>query len=56
MRRYFINDRDQIRYKKKPEKEFIFHINRNDRINEMQREAMNRMFSGTMLALRNASC
>ena len=39
--RYFINDRDQIRKISDPKQEFLFKINKNDRWNEMQREAMN---------------
>ncbi|PLN80712.1 Arb2 domain-domain-containing protein [Aspergillus taichungensis] len=38
---YFINDRDQIRKISDPKQEFQFKINKNDRWNETQREAMN---------------
>ncbi|KAJ9201920.1 hypothetical protein DTO164E3_3358 [Paecilomyces variotii] len=38
---YFINDNDQIRKISDPEKEFVFKINRNDRWNLLNREAMN---------------
>ena len=52
--RYFLNDRDQIRYKKRPELDFLFHINKNERINEIQRERMNGMSeSGPMDAASN---
>ncbi|KAE8373538.1 Arb2 domain-containing protein [Aspergillus bertholletiae] len=38
---YFINENDQIRKISDPKKEFQYKINKNSRINEMQREAMN---------------
>ncbi|KAL4799763.1 Arb2 domain-containing protein [Aspergillus venezuelensis] len=38
---YFINDKDQIRKISDPTQEFQFKINRNDRWNDVQREAMN---------------
>lgn len=41
--RYFINDNDQIRQIANPEAEFQYKINRNDRFNVKQREAMNGM-------------
>ncbi|KAL1998532.1 hypothetical protein VTN02DRAFT_6012 [Thermoascus thermophilus] len=40
---YFINDNDQIRKISDPEAGFQFKINRNDRWNELNREAMNGM-------------
>ncbi|KAJ5266764.1 hypothetical protein N7478_009572 [Penicillium angulare] len=38
---YFISDKDQIRRIANPEEGFIFKINRNERFNIVQREAMN---------------
>ncbi|OOF95955.1 hypothetical protein ASPCADRAFT_405644 [Aspergillus carbonarius ITEM 5010] len=38
---YFINDNDQIRMIMDPEKEFQYKINKHERWNDMQREAMN---------------
>lgn len=39
--RYFINDKDQIRSIANPDQEFNFFISKNDRANDVQREAMN---------------
>ena len=38
---YFINDNDQIRQIKKPDQKYQFVVNRNDRVNEVYKEAMN---------------
>ena len=38
---YFINDDDQIRMIEKPDEKFLYTINRNERVNEMHKEAMN---------------
>ena len=38
---YFVNDNDQIRMIKKPEEKFQFAITKNDRYNEVHKEAMN---------------
>ncbi|KAL4906694.1 hypothetical protein BDW74DRAFT_177003 [Aspergillus multicolor] len=38
---YFINDKDQIRKISDPTQDFQFKINKNDRWNEVQRDAMN---------------
>ncbi|KAH8692987.1 Arb2 domain-containing protein [Talaromyces proteolyticus] len=38
---YFINDQDQIRQLANPQEDFKFKINKNDRWNEVQRNAMN---------------
>lgn len=39
--RYFINDSDQIRMISDPSAEFKYKINRNERWNEANKEAMN---------------
>lgn len=41
--RYFINENDQIRQIANPEEDFKYRINRNERFNIKQREAMNGM-------------
>lgn len=41
--RYYVTENDQIRSIANPDKEFNFFISKNDRVNEMQREAMNSM-------------
>jgi hypothetical protein len=38
---YFINDSDQIRMIEKPDEKFLYAINKNERVNEMHKEAMN---------------
>ncbi|KAI9879031.1 MAG: hypothetical protein M1830_009830 [Pleopsidium flavum] len=38
---YYVTQNDQIRSIANPDKEFNFFISKNDRVNEMQREAMN---------------
>ena len=38
---YFINDKDQIRQIANPTKKYQYKINRNDRVNEVYKEAMN---------------
>ncbi|KAL6237696.1 hypothetical protein BDW75DRAFT_248709 [Aspergillus navahoensis] len=51
---YFINDKDQIRKISDPTQEFKFKINRNDRWNEVQRNAMNECIRQIVLSrLRN---
>ncbi len=43
IRRYYVTENDQIRSMANPDKEFNFFISKNERVNEMQREAMNSM-------------
>jgi hypothetical protein len=38
---YFINDSDQIRQIRNPEQKYQFVVNRNDRVNDVFKEAMN---------------
>ena len=38
---YFINDNDEIRMIMHPDEKFNYSIDRNERVNEMQKEAMN---------------
>ena len=38
---YFITDDDQIRMIEKPDERFLYAINKNERVNEMHKEAMN---------------
>ncbi|MCJ1423004.1 hypothetical protein MMC29_000885, partial [Sticta canariensis] len=38
---YFVNEKDQIRFIKRPDQEFNFFISKNERVCETQREAMN---------------
>jgi hypothetical protein len=38
---YFINDDNQIRMIEKPEEKFLYAINKNERVNELHKEAMN---------------
>jgi len=38
---YFINDNDQIRQAANPDQKYQFKINRNDRVNDVYKEAMN---------------
>jgi hypothetical protein len=38
---YFINDHNQIRMIEKPEEKFLYAINKNERVNEVHKEAMN---------------
>ncbi|KAJ5094486.1 hypothetical protein N7456_010347 [Penicillium angulare] len=47
---YFINGKDQIRQISNPEQGFVFKINRNDRYNVRQREAMNDCIREIVLA------
>jgi hypothetical protein len=44
---YFINDKDQIRMIEKPDEKFLYAINKNERVNEMHKEAMNSKSSPT---------
>lgn len=54
--RYFINDNDQIRQIANPEAEYQYKINRNDRFNVKQREAMNGMLGDSVPALLRNQC
>ncbi|SLM38485.1 Arb2 domain [Lasallia pustulata] len=47
---YFINDKDQIRSIANPDQEFNFFISKNDRANDVQREAMNTCIRETVLS------
>ena len=47
--RYYINEKDQIRSIAHPDQEFNFFISKNERVCEVQREAMNSQ------SLRNAA-
>lgn len=38
---YFVNDKDQVRMIKNPEEKFLYAIDKNERVNDMQKEAMN---------------
>ena len=38
---YFLNDQDQIRQIKHPDQKYQYQVNRNERVNEMHKEAMN---------------
>ena len=38
---YSINDEDQVRMMEKPEEKFLYAINKNERVNEVHKEAMN---------------
>lgn len=38
---YFINGKDQIRQIENPEQKYVYMINRNERVNELYKEAMN---------------
>ena len=38
---YFLNDQDQIRQIKYPDQRYMYQINRNERVNEKHKEAMN---------------
>ena len=38
---YFVNDDEQIRMIEKPDEKFLYAISSNERVNEMQKEAMN---------------
>ncbi|KAJ9298698.1 hypothetical protein DTO271G3_3665 [Paecilomyces variotii] len=51
---YFINGNDQIRKISDPEKEFVFKINRNDRWNLVNREAMNACIRSIVLSRLSA--
>lgn len=42
---YFVNDNDQIRMIRNPDEKFLYAIDKNERVNEMQKEAMNSTFS-----------
>lgn len=41
---YFINEEDQIRQIRNPGQKYQFSISRNDRVNEICKEAMNSLF------------
>ena len=41
---YFINDNDQIRQIRNPEQKYQFVVNRNDRVNDVYKEAMNSQY------------
>lgn len=41
---YFVNDQDEVKSIADPTKDFTYYINKNERYNERQREAMNSMF------------
>ena len=43
--RYYINEKDQIRSIAHPEEEFNFFISKNERVLEVQREAMDSQLS-----------
>jgi hypothetical protein len=38
---YFVNEHSQIRMIEKPDEKFVYAINKNERVNEMHKEAMN---------------
>lgn len=38
---YFVNENDQIRQKANPDQKYQYRINRNDRVNDVYKEAMN---------------
>jgi len=38
---YFVNDNDQIRQIAHPDQKYQYKINRNDRVNDVYKEAMN---------------
>lgn len=40
---YFINENDQMRMIQKPDQKYVFRINRNDRVNDVYKEAVNGM-------------
>jgi len=41
---YFVTENDQVRQIKNPELKYQFKINRNDRVNDVYKEAMNSKF------------
>lgn len=40
---YFINDNDQVRMIQKPDQKYLYRINRNERFNDVYKEAVNSM-------------
>ena len=38
---YFVNEKDQIRQKANPDQKYQYKLNRNDRVNDVYKEAMN---------------
>lgn len=42
---YFVTENDQIRQIKNPDLKYQFKINRNDRVNDVYKEAMNSKFA-----------
>lgn len=42
---YFVTDKDQVRQIRDPERKYQYKINRNDRVNDMYKEAMNSKLS-----------
>lgn len=47
---YFINDNDQIRMTANPKSDFQYIISKNDRVNDVHKEAMNSRSSSTFTA------
>ncbi len=50
---YFVNDHDQIRMIRKPDEKFLFAIDKNHRVNEMQKEAMNSESASSIPIIHN---
>jgi hypothetical protein len=46
---YFINEDDQIRQIKHPDQKYQYQVNRNERVNEMHKEAMNSCIQSIVL-------
>ena len=38
---YFVNEQDQIRQTKQPDQRYLYQFNKNERVNEVHKEAMN---------------
>jgi hypothetical protein len=53
---YFINDHDQIRQIRNPDQKFQFAVNRNDRFNDVYKEAMNGQFEVPSLLSISCAC
>lgn len=50
---YFVNDKDEIRMIENPKAYFKFFLTKNERVNIVQREAMNGMLSPLLLPMES---
>lgn len=51
---YFLNENDEIRQTKHPDQKYQYQVNRNERVNEIHKEAMNGKSSPLIQAFKYA--